>query len=384
MHKVKYLDGLRGCAALIVVLHHFAASFYPATYLGADVARHSPFDILFLTTPLGILVAGNFSVCVFFVLSGYVLSVKFFKTNDVRVLTGGAMRRYFRLLPPVVFSMAVAWLFMVFDWFPVEQAAALSGSDRWLAKCWDFTPNFQKFLAESFFGVFFKYEASYNSVLWTMSYEFIGSILVFSSAALLGSTPRRRWVLAIMTVFLIKTYFAAFFIGMILSDISVRDDWFYRRIGHPVVTGVLAAVGLFLGAYPSFTDIDSSWYGFLKLETTVFGYAPTFYHLIGASCVMTAVLSSRRIQAFFSHKAALFLGRISFSMYAMHVILIGSFSCALFIALRAHMGYNAAAMLTFFPTLVLTLVIGALVDRFVDQPGVRLSAKIQERLLPLD
>lgn len=384
MHKVKYLDGLRGCAALIVVFHHFAASFYPATYFGTDVAQHSPYDVLFLTSPLGILVAGNFSVCVFFVLSGYVLSAKFFKTEDVRVLTGGAVRRYFRLLPPVLFSMLVAWLFMVLNWFPVEKAAALSGSDRWLAQCWNFAPDFNKLMKEVFFGVFLKYESNYNNVLWTMSYEFIGSFLVFATAALLGSAPRRRWVFMLMVLVFIKSYFAGFLIGMIFSDIKVRDEWFYERIGHPAVTGVLMLAGLFLGAYPTFAEVDGTLYGFLKLKTEFFGHVPTFYHLVGATCVMLAVLSSARIQAFFSRKAALFLGRISFSMYAMHVILIGSFSCALFIALRPRMGHNAAAILTFIPTIALALVIGALVDRFIDQPGVKLSAKIQKRLLPLD
>ena len=381
MNKLKYLDGLRGCAALIVVFHHFANAFYPATYLGVETLRHSPLDVLFLTTPLGIFVAGNFAVGIFFILSGYVLSIKYFETGDAKVLTSGAIRRYFRLLPPVVFSMALAWGLMVLGWMPVKEAAAITGSSGWLAQCWNFVPDFGKLLEESFFGVFFNYQANYNNVLWTMTYEFFGSFLVFGAAAILGPAKWRRGALIILFLLFIKTYFAGFILGMILSDTKVRSPGFFVWFKNPWSAAALLVFGLLLGTYPTFVDIKTTGYGFLA--TDFFGYAPTFYHMVGAFFVMLAVLSSAGLQKFFSLRFPLFLGRISFSMYAMHVIIIGSLSCGMFLLLKPQMDYHTAVGITFVVTMGVSLLGGWVVNRFVDEPGVRLSSTIQKRFFPL-
>lgn len=381
MNKLKYLDGLRGVAAFIVVLHHFAAAFYPATYLGEDVVRHTPWDILFLKTPLGIFTAGNFAVMVFFILSGYVLSEKYFRTGDVKVLTSGAVRRYFRLLPPVLFSMGLAWVLMSLGAMPVKEAAELTGSQRWLAKSWDFAPNLWTLVSEGFYGVFFAFQANYNNVLWTMSWEFYGSFLVFGTAALVGPASWRRWALGVLIILLHRSYFVGFIIGMLLAEVMVTKPDFFKIFARPWIAALLMVIGLFLGSYPTFVQHHTTIYWFLW--TDFFGHPPTFWHLVGALLVMLAVLASPGLQKFFSGRIPHFLGKISFSMYALHVVIIGSFSCAVFLMLHPHMDYNSAAGLTFAATLPLVLFSGWLTDKFIDQPGVTLSQKIQKKFFPL-
>ena len=41
MKKLAYLESLRGLAAFIVVLNHFAIAFYPALYFGAAAPVHA-------------------------------------------------------------------------------------------------------------------------------------------------------------------------------------------------------------------------------------------------------------------------------------------------------------------------------------------------------
>ncbi|WP_269850238.1 acyltransferase family protein [Methanosarcina horonobensis] len=77
--KISYLDGLRGIAAVNVMIMHFFVALAPAMIYGSELPSHfGNLDHLFSTTPLGLIGAGNFSVCIFFVLSGYVLTQKFF------------------------------------------------------------------------------------------------------------------------------------------------------------------------------------------------------------------------------------------------------------------------------------------------------------------
>lgn len=382
MHKVRYLDGLRGIAAFIVVLHHFAAAFYPAAYLGLDLPQHSAAEAALLTTPLGLLIAGNFSVCIFFILSGFVLTNSFFRTGKESALTSLAVRRYFRLLPPVLFSGFAAWLLMRLDLFPVREAAAVTGSSRWLSQCWNFAPSIRGLLGESFYGVFFAHRSSYNNVLWTMTYEFFGSFLVFAAAALFGKLRSRPAIYAVLAVLFFRSYYLAFFLGMVLSDIACNRSAWLERISRPPFTAALLVAGLYLGAYPPFSDIQSAWYAPIRFAA-LGDFAPQFYHVLGALLLMLAVLSSEWLQKFFTTPVAAFLGKISFSLYAIHVIVIGSFSCILFLALSGFMPYNAAALATLASTVALSLGLAVLVNRWIDEPGIRLSRAIQERFFPL-
>ena len=103
--RLEYLDGLRGLAALYVVFHHAAFSFYTAGEL--------PHRLLLFLKPLAY---GHFSVDLFIVLSGYCLMLPVARSKD-GLLKGGfaeyIRRRGRRILPPyfaaLVLSAALDW-----------------------------------------------------------------------------------------------------------------------------------------------------------------------------------------------------------------------------------------------------------------------------------
>src|SRR2546430_4455826 len=74
-----YLDGLRGCAACVVLFGHLA------------IALNSPLVRIF---------NGNAAVCVFFVLSGYVLTD--LSQRSALTFPAQALRRYIRLVGPIL------------------------------------------------------------------------------------------------------------------------------------------------------------------------------------------------------------------------------------------------------------------------------------------
>jgi peptidoglycan/LPS O-acetylase OafA/YrhL len=121
--RVNHLDGLRGIAALTVVVYHYLAAFVPAL---TPIQTANPYWLS--DTPVAVLFNGPFAVVVFFVLSGFVLS-KAAHRNDPLPLTVGL--RYLRLTLPMLASVLVAWLLL--SEFPTDASklAAITGTP-WL------------------------------------------------------------------------------------------------------------------------------------------------------------------------------------------------------------------------------------------------------------
>jgi peptidoglycan/LPS O-acetylase OafA/YrhL len=102
-----FMDGIRGIGALVVYHSHFFDQFIP---YDAKDKRQCP-EVL-RKTPLKIIYSGYFFVVVFFILSGFVLPLRYFKTGKETCLTGGTFRRYLRLMIPVLMIQSIYFLFM--------------------------------------------------------------------------------------------------------------------------------------------------------------------------------------------------------------------------------------------------------------------------------
>lgn len=368
MDKLKHLDGLRGLAAFVVVLSHFAVVFYPALYTAnpRETRFVSQLDIIIAGTPLNVLYNGNFAVCIFFILSGYVLTYKFFRDKDPESLKSGAFRRYCRLLVPVLFSNILVFALMKLSLFYNIQVGNITKSTWWFSGAWTFKPGIFDVLKESFFGVFVLEQCEYNPVLWTMTYEFFGSFLVFTIAALFGRFKYRNWIYFALCCLLLNTYYMAFVVGLILSDLTFNGylEVFRNNIAK------LILVGLLLGSYPAGMDVTNTMYTLFQFS---FLGNPMVFHILGSVCIMLAIINSKRLQWFFSLKPMAFLGKISFSMYLIHLSIIGTFSSFLFLQLLKYYDYNISFSITFLTSLATILVVSVYVNKYVDEKGIRFS-----------
>ena len=96
--RIDYLDGLRGIAAIAVVLQHLAERI-----LLADPASRPILQPAFLD----LFNAGRFGVALFFLISGFVIPFSF---KEPRPLLRFAVSRFFRLYPAYWLSLALALL----------------------------------------------------------------------------------------------------------------------------------------------------------------------------------------------------------------------------------------------------------------------------------
>ena len=95
MEREKWLDTLKVIACIIVFLDHFYL-----TFCRNIVRLNKLLDI----KPLGIIINGNFAVCLFLVISAYIICVQIYKNNDFERIQKIAFKRYFRLMLPIYYS----------------------------------------------------------------------------------------------------------------------------------------------------------------------------------------------------------------------------------------------------------------------------------------
>jgi len=379
MRKIRYLDGLRGVAAFQVVFHHFILAFYPALFFGGTWTNHMAAgrEDFASRSVLSVLWDGNFAVCIFFVLSGFVLSHKFFLKKEHEIVTASAVKRYFRLALPVAFSVMLAFVLMKLSLFYNQPAGDVAGSG-WLSSFWKFQPDFMDSLRQAFVGTFFSDAFDYNIVLWTIAREFLGSFLIFGFLAIFGKAKNRHWAYAALIVIFFQTYYLAFILGMMLSDIVAHERTILRKIDRKkILRTIFLLIGLFLGSFPAGRDPNGTMYAFMM--SPWLSEPGTLYHTIGAFLLMTVLLESSRMQKFFSFRYFLFLGEISFAMYLLHFIILGSFSSFVFLKLQTMMPYRDAVILSFAASIPVILLASLLVYRYVDRNAVRFSHFLYEK-----
>jgi peptidoglycan/LPS O-acetylase OafA/YrhL len=377
--KVSYLDGLRGIAAVNVMIMHFFVALAPAMVYGNKYPSHfGSLDQIFSTTPLGLIGAGNFSVCIFFVLSGYVLTQKFFQTKENSIIISSAIRRYLRLFIPVFAAVMLSYLLAstgLYHYY-IETMEISAGSNY--RNYWTFTPSILDAIKQAVWSSFFVGGTiHYNPVLWTMTIEFYGSMLVFTMALLFGSL-RNRWTfyLAAALVF-INFYYLAFVIGMVFADLFNGKKPMFKT-DNKIILFIILIFGLFLGSYPISPLTEGSLYGFL--DNGFFGAPKVTYHIIGAGMIMYVLLNSRDLQNIFSSPVPLFLGKISYSLYLVHFLVISSFTCALFLSLYPVFSYGSAVLISVLLSLLLIIPLSYLFYKHVDMAGVKLSKEFYSRL----
>lgn len=380
MRKIQYLDGLRGLAAFAVVLNHFVLAFYPALFSGTDPHTHlSAGKEFFLSgTMFNIFYNGNFAVCIFFILSGFVLSHKFLVQKDHEIITEAAVKRYVRLVIPVSVSVFLAFVLMKFSLFYNQQAAVVSGSN-WLSGFWSFTPTFQSALDQTFLGAFFTNVFEYNATLWTIAFEFMGSFLIFGFLALFGTMKNRSWAYLVAIMLFFQTYYLAFILGILLSDLLAHRNSLVRQFDKSkLLRTLLLLIGLFLGSYPTGRFVDGTMYGFL--QNGFIANPAVFYNVIGAFFVIIVLLDSKRMQKIFSFKFFLFLGEISFAMYLLHFIIIGSFASFVFLKVVPYLSYGYAVLSSFMLSVALIFLVSRLMYLYVDINAVNLSKLLYQRI----
>jgi peptidoglycan/LPS O-acetylase OafA/YrhL len=211
-----------------------------------------------------------------------------------------------------------------------------------------------------------------------MKVELLGSMLVFGFLALFGKMRRRWLIYAVLMVVFWQSYYLAFVLGIALCDLTTRS-WSPKNLAWPI-TAALAVAGLWLGAapIPGATSTIYSAIGWPHADPNV---VFVLTHIAGAAMLLSAVVYSPALRAVFASRPLRYLGRVSFSMYLLHLLVLGTISSYMFTVLSADHGYLMSLAVTGAAYLVIVLIVSDIYTRHVDEPSMKLANWLTRRIM---
>ncbi len=378
-HRFPELDSLRGLAAAAVVLHHYLLVY------GMKHWYH-----LLMATPLRILFAGQEAVVLFFVLSGFVLSIPQSRPNHASY-KGYLLKRFCRIYLPFMAAFCVALLFDAHYHRPAVT------DNPWLNQTWSMRPNLKPVLKAMLTSNVHAQE--YNTAFWSVLYEIRVSILFPMLYLVATRVPFRAMLLLtmissvsiqmfpvylpfeIMPTLLIATYFVY---GILLfQNLTTVKDWWHRRTTREQNALLLCCLMLVMFGWKTAelesatlqhpralaAGVSGSGMNYLsQMRTSAENAIMMSLAVIGAAGAIISSLFAIRFNRVLQRPALMRLGALSYSTYLIH-------GTVLFFLLRANNGRVPFVYL--LPVyLLLTYLSSELFHWLVDQPSLRLGRKV--------
>ena len=428
LYSTSYLDGLRGVAAFIVFIDHFAVNYFDLLRRGYGSTAD---DFYLIQIPLvRLFYSGRASVAIFFVISGFVLSYKPLKQVHtgqssllLDTLASSVFRRGLRLYIPVAVGTFLSMLMSHWEWYQELPSTSTDALPPIIDNFWDQLEHWRDHMV----GISWPFQTAmpntpycppYNGHLWTIPIEYFGSMVVY--VMMLGLGRCQTWIrLSTMGVTAVATChyerwdLFLFISGMLLAELSIiktitnvsfgfpgeKFTWLQKllipskrlRSAYTTTNYILCFASLYLLSYPggSYMDYEPGpgiWHEFLMSWTPSrytelwYGYE-RFWISVGGVILVFTISNSALLQKPFTTGVAQYLGDISYALYIVHGPILFSFG-AWFMNKYGNeddgWSYGGAFAIAAILNTVLCVWMADLFWRFVDAKSVLLAKRCAE------
>lgn len=357
----------------MVLLSHLSLTFYPYLHAFNGKARFEdhPIQYLIHESPFGFFFSGTSAVFIFFTISGYILSRAALKEKNInKRLFLMSLKRYPRLMIPALASCLLGYIAIKFINIQSPQLT------DWINNYGD--DQNHSFLGAIYSGTidvfFLSGKSLYNPVLWTMKIELIGSFVVyflcFNRASL--KQPFLTSCIFLMTIALLLLKIIPS--NLALGLISFYGGYLFSIYGQKI-TSSMALILISVGIYLAGAHNTSTSYTFIHFFLGDHTYK--ICNFISGFFIVYAVIFNDRLSTIFSGKFSVFMGKVSFSVYLIHIPILSTFGVFVFNRLYEATGmYNIAAVTSSILSILTIYFLSLFFYRSIDLKGMSLSNRL--------
>ncbi|MGI4861203.1 MAG: acyltransferase family protein [Janthinobacterium lividum] len=355
--RYEQLDSLRGIGVLMVVFGHF-------TLLA---------PLIFLRkTPLRLLGSGHEAVLLFFILSGFVLTLQLNKKNPLSY-SQYVVRRIWRLYFPYLAAVGIGVIV-----FSACFSGKVEWAGSWFNAPWPGTLGIADISNHLLFLGQFPTDRIVP-VIWSLVYEMRISLIFPLVVSLLVRMPSAlAFLIAMLGSGSVYAIFAA--TGTHAMDASISGDWLMtlHYLLMFVVGGMLAKHRHALVAHFDTTRrnvallLVSLVLYFLSraltinIHGTLNGFLYDWLAMLGAAGLIASTITFAPLARLLNVGPLMYLGRMSFSIYLFHtIVLLGVIHYVV-----------APPLVAIALAGILILPVCALAYRFIEQPTMRIGATL--------
>lgn len=418
LHPTAYLDGIRGIAALLVLVYHATYNTYPIMVAYDGKGPHTIFQWPFARSLLN----GNAMVSIFFVVSGYALSykpvrlIRAGRTEELTVvLSSSAFRRGLRLfLPGIASSFFIVLLvrlglYEMNTFIANDPAGGLTQHREvhqvrydslheqltaWSYMIWRWLHPW------NFETTMFNSRIRIDGHLWTIPVEFRSSMVLYLTqlgVSRLKDNVRLSILVALMVWVSFKDRWEMllFYGGFLLAELDLKrkatssiklpvSTW--KSSIHSSIPTFAFILGLFLCGQPAEHMKPANEWGVISnyYIPRFIDEKPRYWCGWGALMIVWATSCSLFLQRLFTNKPVQYLGRISFSLYLMHGPVIHTLGYGIMDVMWRNVGHVGMTKdfgwwVAFVAILTVSVWFADMFMRVVDIPSVRFAKWLEER-----
>jgi len=358
--RYRQLDSLRGLAAVTVFFTH---------YIGMKMSL--PQFNLLRPSPLGILFNGSAAVILFFVLSGFVLSLPFVDGQKPLKLTAFYTKRVFRLYPAYIFAITLA---LALKQFVFDKNGLIPYAD-WIKNfwAWDWNAETPKEVWHTLLMVGPDFNVSHiDPPVWSLVIEMKMSIVLpfFIIIVSRGGLALNIGLMLVMAWF---TYehdawaISVFYSGILMAKYKDRLINIIKLWGRGmVILVILVSIVLYNNNYEFLKPIRD-----LKFDSKYM--LSNYLMAFGCCAIIITVLARKTIGRFLEHRLFVFFGDISYSFYLIHVPLLLTFGSL--ISNRLVFSPVCIFLLAFVSTVLFSYLMNIFIEKPFQKLAIRLIGK---------
>ena len=311
---------------------------------------------------------GPEAVNFFFVLSGFVLSYKYIVRNRSMDIVPFYVSRFFRLFPGFFLMVLAGALFQHRNELGLHFFKEL------------FVFNKYEFWEEAFL---LRFHNKFYGPGWTLTFEMAGSFLMPFFIALALKERRLICYLIAVTVIIGNNLMCSYFFlyGVLASayysEISAasfrQTKWFRYRFPVLIIAVIFFSIRHIDGISP-FGPTYKYLAAYLNLDFSVYAGLACFVFLV-------AILHSKKIQRVLENRILVFYGKISFSIYLVHVLVMDLLYLYLGNFLSGPGYWLHFALVALICTLLVTIA-ATVLHYSIELPFMRMGKRIVGKMKP--